>query len=236
LPASQEESLQGTWHVVYAETFHETLRNGERIHISAPQSIKDSRTYTFSSEEILDLRKGKWGSSEATYVLDGDVLILRTISEQRSDKQDRVRRTTLQVLSRTSSAEKTEKKPSAQVKGLREQSKAIDDADEDFRTPLYHSQATRHDGLTTYLSMPQQPPSEATILKACPDRTELGKDLRVYCELIKYQLGEARFYPLVGKAQLATAHFQCLVQGSLGQRVIYIDRDVLVLADGNPRR
>jgi RNA polymerase sigma factor (sigma-70 family) len=108
--------------------------------------------------------------------------------------------------------------------------KKLRGAGQEFRTPVHADLPARQKGRTTYFTMPQRFPTEAEILRACPDRDKLGKDIRVFCELLLYRLDDPRFYPLIGTARLARAHFKCLVQGSLGQAVVYIDRDELVLA------
>ncbi len=216
------EPLCGRWRVVYAETFLKTMKNGETTSTSGPQSLIDAKTYTFSSEEARDLQQGKWGGLPASYVLEGDVLILRTTSEKPLSEQERTQRLTLRVLHRT--------EPAANTKTASRQQSKVEDG-ESFRTPLLSGLPARQEGRMTYLDMPHMPPSEAAILRACSsaDRAELGDDLRVFCELISYRLEGPRFYPLVGEAKLAKAHYKCLVQGSRGQKVLYVDRDQLVL-------
>ena len=71
-------------------------------------------------------------------------------------------------------------------------------------------------------------PSAEEILQALPKGKPRPKDARIHCELIAFQVDEPRFFPLVGRASLAHAHFKCTVSTDQGSDVVYIDRDHLI--------
>jgi hypothetical protein len=66
-------------------------------------------------------------------------------------------------------------------------------------------------------------PSRDEILRALPAK-DRPKNARIQCELLVYQLNAPRFYPLVGPARLAQAHFKCTASADGKSDVGNIDR------------
>ena len=52
---------------------------------------------------------------------------------------------------------------------------------------------------------------------------------QVQCELMNYTVAADRYYPLVGRAQLARARFKCTINSDEGREVLYIDNSHLIL-------
>lgn len=52
--------------------------------------------------------------------------------------------------------------------------------------------------------------------------------IHVDCKLLNYRVADARYYPLVGPARLATAHFQCTVRSDRAVDVAYVDASHLI--------
>jgi RNA polymerase sigma factor (sigma-70 family) len=78
-------------------------------------------------------------------------------------------------------------------------------------------------------SQPFVVPTASEILRALPKDQARFQNPRIRCELVAFRLQEQKFYPLVGPAQLATAHFKCTVTGAPGQEVVvYVDNDRLL--------
>lgn len=79
-------------------------------------------------------------------------------------------------------------------------------------------------------SLPFNFPSVESILRSIPDAKARPKNERIQCELVKYQVSDARHYPLVGPAQLAQAHFKSTVTSEAGREVVYSDSSYLIRA------
>ncbi len=77
-------------------------------------------------------------------------------------------------------------------------------------------------------SLPFSFPSVDLILSQMPDGKARPKHERIECELVKYQVSEARLYPLVGPAQLVQAHFKSTITSEAGRDVIYSDSSQLI--------
>src|SRR5262245_48840208 len=79
-------------------------------------------------------------------------------------------------------------------------------------------------------ALPFSFPSAEEILRALPGAKPQPKNPRIQCELTGYRLDNARFFPLVGPAQLSHAHFKCTVFTDRGSQVVHIDRDALIVS------
>jgi RNA polymerase sigma factor (sigma-70 family) len=78
-------------------------------------------------------------------------------------------------------------------------------------------------------TQPYSLPSGEEVLKAMPKGQALPRNLRIRCELVAFRLQPPRFFPIVGQAQLATAHFKCTVASDQSKEVVvYIDKDKLI--------
>ena len=78
-------------------------------------------------------------------------------------------------------------------------------------------------------------PSSEDILRRVPVRVR-PKNARTQCELLKYQVDAPRYYPLVGPASLAHAHFKCTVFIDDRIEIVYLDRDHLIRTEMSGRR
>jgi hypothetical protein len=101
----------------------------------------------------------------------------------------------------------------------------------------------------------EDPPDEAMILRAMPHVTrgvpyvyeEFRDDIRIAVELVKDTIDPARFFPLIGPAQLHHCHWKCIIYYTETVEsgypfpfrckkprveVIYIDKDHLHLCTG----
>jgi len=70
-------------------------------------------------------------------------------------------------------------------------------------------------------------PSAEEVLLALPEKTRT-KNFRGNCQLVKYQLDDAKYYPLVGRARLEHAHFKCTVVTDDGTEVVYVNHARLI--------
>jgi hypothetical protein len=70
-------------------------------------------------------------------------------------------------------------------------------------------------------------PSGEEIFRELPAKVR-PKNARIQCELFEYRLDAPRYYPKVGPARLANAHFKCTVFTGKSSEVVYIDRNFLV--------
>jgi RNA polymerase sigma factor (sigma-70 family) len=71
-------------------------------------------------------------------------------------------------------------------------------------------------------------PSEGEVIRTLPKAWANGHDLQITFELLSHKLEEPRMFPLIGSAQLAHAHWKCVVYSSLGVEVRYFDREALI--------
>ena len=79
-------------------------------------------------------------------------------------------------------------------------------------------------------SLPFNFPSVESILGSMPEAKSRPKIERIQCELVKYQMSDARFYPLVGQAQLVQTHFKSTITSDAGREVVYTDTSHLIRA------
>lgn len=77
-------------------------------------------------------------------------------------------------------------------------------------------------------SLPFSFPSVDAILSQMTEGKARPKHERIVCELVKYQVSDARHYPLVGPAQLVQAHFESTVTSEAGREVVYSDSSHLI--------
>ena len=77
-------------------------------------------------------------------------------------------------------------------------------------------------------SLPFSFPSVDSILSQMTEGKARPKHERIECELVKYQVSEARHYPLVGPAQLVHAHFKSTVTSEAGREVVHSDSSHLI--------
>ena len=79
-------------------------------------------------------------------------------------------------------------------------------------------------------SLPFSFPSVESILSQLPNGKARPKNERIQCELVKYQVSNARQYPLVGPAQLVQAHFKSTIISDDGREVVESDSSHLIRA------
>lgn len=97
-----------------------------------------------------------------------------------------------------------------------------------------HAEARRNNGQTKVVigkisySLPFSFPSVDSILNQLPAGKARPKLERIECELVKYQVSDARRYPLVGLAQLAQAHFKSTITSEAGREVAFSDSSHLI--------
>lgn len=77
-------------------------------------------------------------------------------------------------------------------------------------------------------SLPFSFPSVDSILSQMTEGKARPQRERIECELVKYQVSEARHYPLVGPAQLVQTHFKSTVTSEAGREVVYSDSSHLI--------
>ncbi|TXT33299.1 MAG: hypothetical protein FD138_1915 [Planctomycetota bacterium] len=77
-------------------------------------------------------------------------------------------------------------------------------------------------------SLPFRFPSVESILRHLPEGKARPKNERIECELVKYQVSDARHYPLVGPAQLVQAQFKSTLTSEAGREVVFSDSSHLL--------
>lgn len=77
-------------------------------------------------------------------------------------------------------------------------------------------------------SLPFSFPSVDSILNQMTEGKARRKHERIECKLVKYQVSEARHYPLVGPAQLVQTHFKSTVTSEADREVVYSDSSHLI--------
>ncbi|MFM9962207.1 MAG: hypothetical protein ACKV2Q_13400 [Planctomycetaceae bacterium] len=112
---------------------------------------------------------------------------------------------------------------------LKPQNKLPDDKADDSQ-----SDARSENGQTKivagkiHYSVPFSFPSVEAILSHVPEGKARPKHERIECELVKYQVSEARHYPLVGPAQLVRTRFKSTITSEAGREVVYSDTSHLI--------
>ena len=71
-------------------------------------------------------------------------------------------------------------------------------------------------------TLPFSFPSSTKIRRAIPDGTVRPGNADIQCELLTFNVDDAKYYPIVGCARLAKVHFKCTVTFGEGVQLVYI--------------
>lgn len=96
------------------------------------------------------------------------------------------------------------------------------------------SEARSENGQTEFVigkvlySLPFDVPNLDSILSQLPAGKARGTTKQIKCELVKYQVSDARYFPLVGPAQLVQIRFKSIINSDVGREVVYTSNSHLI--------